>query len=73
MAMIWRNILTNVGAVIVFIHTVYPGVNAEAIIQAVTDGTILNHIGNLLLIYFLYRDGKPEPKKIEYVTTKDGQ
>lgn len=53
--------MTNIGAAVVFVHTVYPGVSGEKIVAAFLDGTWINRVINLALIYFLYRDGKEQP------------
>lgn len=53
-----RNVLTNIGAILIFIQTVYPGLTGEKIVQAFSDGTWISHAINLCLMYYLYRDGK---------------
>jgi hypothetical protein len=55
-----RNILTNIGAALVFLQTVYPGIDADRILAAFHDGTWVNGAINLALMFFLYRDGKPQ-------------
>lgn len=62
-----RNISTNIGAALVFLQTVYPGINAESIIEAFQNGTWINALINLVLMYFLFQDGK-QKTNIQYVT-----
>ena len=54
----WKNIGTNVAALMVLAQTVYPGLNGEMIISALRDGTWMQAAVNVGLAYYLYRDGK---------------
>ena len=65
-----RNLSTNIGAALVFLQTVYPGIDADSIIAAFQNGTWVNAAINLTLMYFLYCDGK-QPIRIQYVTEDD--
>jgi len=65
-----RNISTNIGAALVFLQTVYPGIDADSIIAAFQNGTWISAVINLLLMYFLFQDGK-QPTRIQYVTEDD--
>jgi len=53
-----RNVLTNIGALAVFINTVYPGLDFNQVSAAVMDGSWLSHLINLGMMYYLYVDGK---------------
>jgi hypothetical protein len=61
----WRNVSTNIAAIIVYVQTMYPGLDAERIIQAFKDGTIVPAIINLALMYFLYTGHKNPSDKGE--------
>ena len=54
----WKNIGTNLGALLVLAQTVYPGLNGEMILSAIKDGTWMQAAINIGLAYYLYRDGK---------------
>ena len=57
----WKNILTNVGAVLVFAQTVYPGLNIEMIMMSISNGTFIQAIVNLALAYMLVITGNDKP------------
>jgi hypothetical protein len=54
----YRNVLTNVGAFIVFAQTIYPGLNAEMIMLSVQNGTIVQALMNIAFCYILANYGK---------------
>ena len=54
----WRNVATNLGAVAVFINSIYPGLDAMMIRDAFMDGSWLSHLINIGMVYYLYKDGK---------------
>lgn len=56
----WKNVGTNLGALLVLAQTVYPGLNGEMIMTALLDGTWMSAAINIALAYYLYRDGKNE-------------
>lgn len=58
----WKNILTNVGAALVFAQTVYPGLNAEMIMASIASGTFFQAVINLALAYLLVMTGKENKK-----------
>jgi hypothetical protein len=54
----YKNILTNIAAIIVFAETVYPGLNVDMIMKSISEGTFIQAAMNVAFCYILASYGK---------------